>query len=365
MKQTIKTAQIFDRGVLVKNQTLLIENGLVIGLESHNSASADVNLITTGFSDLQVNGGGGVLLNSSPNAEGVMAIVEAHQSLGTNAILPTVITDMPDVIDLAADAVIETMGEAGVLGIHIEGPHINVARKGTHDPKRIRPFDKDTLATVTKLRKAGVPVLLTLAPELLCDDDLKTLDEMGVKVFAGHSAASFDETNHAISNGLTGFTHLYNAMPQMTSREPGIIASALLSNCYCGIIVDGIHVDYAMLKLARAHNPERFFIVSDAMPSVGGPDEFQLFSHHIRVENGRLINSEGSLAGAHIDMLSSVRNIVNYCNVDLEKALQMGTDIPRKVMGYESETLIGQPVNRLLALDQNLEIMTPFEIIAH
>lgn len=305
-------------------------------------------ILAPGLFDVQVNGGGGVMLNNDPSREGVRAIVAAHRSVGTAFILPTVITDLPDVTERAAAAVLAEwdgaeQGRGGVLGIHIEGPHISLAHKGTHDPARIRSFDEQTRALLERLRGHGLPVLLTVAPETLPPGTIAELTAMGVTVAAGHSAATAEQTERALAEGLRGFTHLFNGMPQMTSRAPGMVGAAILSEAYCGIIADGHHVDDRMVRLAfRARPvPGRMVLVSDAMSTVAGPDRFTLYGEEIRVMDGRLVNARGSLAGAHIDLKTSVERLVSRVGIEPCEALAAATIAPRDMMMIPRQNLVG------------------------
>ncbi|MTH64185.1 N-acetylglucosamine-6-phosphate deacetylase [Paracoccus shanxieyensis] len=313
-----------------------------------------VALLMPGCTDLQVNGGGGVLFNADPTPAGLRAIAEAHLRLGTAAILPTVITDAPEVLEAAAEAVIA--GDApGIAGIHIEGPHIAPERRGTHEARFIRPLDARTMAVLARLRGARVPVLLTLAPELADPALLRQAAGLGVVISAGHSMADAAQTRAALAGGVTMFTHLYNAMPQMTSRAPGIVAAAILSDAWCGMIADGIHVAPEMLALAMAARPveERCFLISDAMPSVGGAAQFSLYGMQIRVQDGALVNPQGALAGAHVDLLESMRRLMAMTGTPLARAIAMVTDLPRRAMRLPPlEIAPGMATRDLLALDE-------------
>lgn len=325
------------------------------------TASHHLHLIAPGLTDLQVNGGGGVLVNTSPTPEGLRAIRAAHLALGTASILPTVITDTPQVIEAAAEAAIACKGMPGLDGLHIEGPHIAPARRGTHDARHIRPLDAATLSVLRRLRDADVPVLLTLAPELADPALMAQAAEMGVVLSAGHTAATSQQTQQALTRGVTMFTHLFNAMPPMLSRDPGVVGAAILSDAYTGLIADGIHVDWQALRIAMAARPVagRCFLVSDAMPTVGGPDVFTLYDQQIRVVDGRLINGEGALAGAHVSLLDCVLRLHRHAGVALAEALAMASQIPRRAMRLAplvltEGPLTGLALDQLLALDARL-----------
>lgn len=358
----IGAKNLWRGGRLEEEMALVIENGLVreiIELNSHTT-DLDVHLVTPYLTDLQVNGGGSAMVNSDPTPDGLRAIALAHRALGTGTFLPTVITDTHDIIEAAAAAVLEIMHEPGIGGLHIEGPHIAMERRGTHNPDFIRPLDEKTVRLVERLRKNNVRVMITLAPELVDVGLLSRLVASGAIVSGGHSAANAEQTKSALKAGLSCFTHLYNAMPPMTSREPGILGTALNSNAYAGIIVDGIHVDWDMIKIALNARPKKdlTFAVSDAMATVGGENHFILYGQKISVKDGALINSEGSLAGAHIDLVTSLKNLVMHVELPLSEAIPMVCDIPRRLMNMPLSTVdVGTPVADILALTEDFKLV--------
>lgn len=339
-------ARLFDGQRWRRNIALRIARSRITDIAPPSAAPADEPVLTSryalspGFFDVQVNGGGGALFNNAAMPATLATIGAAHARTGTTAWLPTLITDTPDTLDRGVDAVIATLGKHGVVGMHIEGPHINVARKGTHSARLIRPFDDRTLGSLRRLRENGVPTLLTLAPELAPQGLIAQLRSMGIVISAGHTAATAVDIERAFKEGLSCFTHLHNAMTPMTSREPGVVGAALDSNAYVGIIVDGHHVSDTMVRITlRAHpTRDRCFVVSDAMATVGGPDAFVLYGETIRVDAGRLINANGSLAGAHIDMARSVARLVNEVGIASATALAMATRIPAEMIGLTDGT---------------------------
>jgi N-acetylglucosamine-6-phosphate deacetylase len=317
---------------------LRIDNGRVTDLaplDPAMNAQRIAGTLSPGFVDLQVNGGGGVLLNAEPPVAGMEAIAAAHRGLGTVALLPTLITDAPEVLDRAATAALDAKGKPGIIGLHIEGPHIAVARRGTHDARFIHPLDDRTMDVVRRLREGGVPVLLTLAPEATRPGQIAELSRMGVVVSVGHTDATADQARAALAEGARTFTHLFNAMSPLTHRAPGVVGAALNSTVPVGLICDGIHVAWEVVALAlRARpGPDLTYLVSDAMPTVGGPDRFRLYDMDLRVEDGRLVNPEGNLAGAHVTMAESVARLVAHVEVAPEAALRMAVTVPSQLIG--------------------------------
>ncbi len=292
-------------------------------------------ILSPGFVDLQVNGGGGVLFNACPTASGARAIARAHRTTGTTSILPTLISDAADVMEKAVVAILQAHGTEGIIGIHLEGPHISVARRGTHARQHVRPLDAATLGLVARLRGDGIPVMLTVAPEACAPGQISALVRQGVVVAIGHTDATAERVRQALGEGAQTFTHLFNAMSQMQNREPGVVGAAINSQAFCSFICDTIHVAPEMLQLAiRARPvPDRMILVSDAMPTVAGPDHFDLYGQNIGLHDGRLLNAEGNLAGAHVTMLQSVRNTIDLLGRTPAEALRMAITNPARLMG--------------------------------
>lgn len=344
-------------GTLVPGMAVEIEAGRVTRVRparDEETPDARPFLLMPACTDLQVNGSGGIMLNDGPSPEAIASIVASQRSIGTGWTMPTLITAGASDIEAAARAAVEAFGLEGFLGLHIEGPHINPARKGTHDPRVIRPMDAATLAALERLRGAGVPVMLTLAPEMVPAETIRRIADLGVVVSAGHTAASAAETRAGLEAGVSCFTHLYNAMPPMTSREPGVVGAAIGSEAYCGLIADGIHVDWTMLSIAIRARPRarRMFLVSDAMATVAGPDHFTLYGERIALRDGALVNANGSLAGAHITMADSLVNAATRLSLPLAEAVAMACEVPHRAMGLEPPAIAtGRARGEMIAFD--------------
>lgn len=352
-------SEAFDGRRIMQNVAVRIEQGRIAEIsETEFGHDKITGCLTSGFVDLQVNGGGGILLNNSPTAEAMVQIAEAHKALGTAHILPTVITDRADVLEAAADAALAAKGEVGLLGLHIEGPHIALEKRGTHSADHIRPFDVLTLSIVTKLRDAGLVVMITIAPEVVEDADIAALAETGAIVSLGHTAASAGRIERAVAAGARCGTHLFNAMSQMTSREPGAVGGILSTGLPFGLIADGHHVDDRMIALAMraGANPAAAFLVSDAMATVGGPDRFDLYGRAIRLEDGRLVNAEGNLAGAHFNQLAGVQRLVRHLGVSREDALRMAITRPADLIERPAVScLVGRDLTDAIVLNDRLK----------
>ena len=293
-------------------------------------------LLLPGFVDAQVNGGGGALFNDRPTIDTIDEIGKVHRRFGTTAFLPTLVSDDLSVVADAIAATREAIlaGVPGVLGIHIEGPFLNEERKGVHDASKIRHLDEEAFRLLT--RPTGGKTLITLAPEKTTPQMIRRLAQAGVIVSAGHSNATYSEVVAALESGLTGFTHLFNAMSQITVREPGVVGAALAhAESWCSIIVDGYHVDPVVLKLAlQCKRRDRFILVTDAMPSVGADVKlFNLLGRTITAKNGVCIDEDGTLAGSDIDMATAVRNTVRLLDVDIADAARMASRYPADFLG--------------------------------
>jgi N-acetylglucosamine-6-phosphate deacetylase len=348
MRTALVNGRLLTRLGLVSGKTLLLSGGRIEALADAGDArcaAADIvdlqgQLLLPGFIDVQVNGGGGVLFNDDPNPDSIRAIGAAHRRFGTTGFLPTLISDDLDTIGRAIAAVQAALDARmpGVLGIHIEGPFLNWARRGVHDSKHLRLLDTSLVSLLSGLR--GGRTVLTLAPEMTAPDVIAKLAAGGLLISAGHSEASFAETTAAIAHGLRGFTHLFNAMARLEPRDPGIVGAALYDqNTWCGIIVDGHHVDPVMLKLAlRCKRHDRFMLVTDAMPAVGSTDPtFVLQGRTIRVVDGICRDENGTLAGTALDMAAAVRNAVTLLDLDLVEAARMASEYPAEFLGLEHE----------------------------
>ncbi|MBM6577897.1 N-acetylglucosamine-6-phosphate deacetylase [Microvirga sp. SRT01] len=323
--------------------TIAVDGERIAEIDAFRGAG-DIDLaggwLMPGFVDTQVNGGGGVLFNNDISVGAVAAIARAHAAFGTTALLPTLISETPDRIAAALEATDAAIaqGVPGVVGVHIEGPFLNVARKGIHDPERFRRLDAETVALLSRPHRGTV--MLTIAPELTDTATISQLVAAGVIVSAGHSEASFEQAKAAFDAGLSGITHLFNAMPPMMQREPGLVGAALDdARPWCGLIVDRVHVAAAVLRVAmRARPHDRMMLVTDAMSSVGAVDkDFVLQGRPIRVADGICRFADGTLAGSDLDMAQAVANAVADLDVPVTTVAAMAATIPATFLGLQNE----------------------------
>lgn len=318
-------------------------------------------MLAPGFVDAQVNGGDGVLFNDNPTPEGLRRITMAHARLGTTSILATLISGAPALRRRALDAVRvgRTLGIPGLRGIHIEGPFIAHARRGIHPPDALAPLTDTDMQDFTG--DVPVPLLLTLAPDVVAPDQIRALTAAGVTVFIGHTDACCEAARLAFDAGAVGATHLFNAMSPLTSRAPGAVGATLdHRTAYAGIIADGHHVHPAAIRLAyRALGAARLFLVSDAMPTVGlnSPTHFMLSGRRIALTDGRLTDDAGTLAGAHLSMAEALRYAVTAAGIPLTDALRMATATPADCLGLrDTGRITGGARADLVALDPALRV---------
>ncbi|GAO53508.1 N-acetylglucosamine-6-phosphate deacetylase [Novosphingobium sp. MD-1] len=341
-------ASIVLADAIAEGQALLLDGDRIAGLAAADALPAGCarhdlggGWLLPGFIDVQVNGGGDVLFNDHPSVEGIRAIATAHRRFGTTGLLPTLISDYAGVVETAIAAGEAALADRvpGVLGIHIEGPHLNPAKKGIHDKARFTAVDAEVIARLAQ------PTLgrrvVTLAPELAPAGTVRTLTDAGVLVCAGHSLADYDQTRAALEEGLAGFTHLFNAMTQFLSREPGMVGAALEDRAsHFGLIVDGLHVHPAALRVAlRARGGDGAMLVTDAMPPVGGTqDRFTLMGQDIAVVDGTCRGPDGTLAGSALTMVQALCNTMELLGCDIVTASRMASGNPARFLRLDHET---------------------------
>ncbi len=346
----------------LNDHVLVIEQGHIAALMPASKAPSDVqtfNLsggaLIPGFIDVQVNGGGGILFNDAPTVEGLAIMSAAHRRFGTTAMMPTLISDDLDKVRLAiaaVDAAID-QGVPGIIGIHLEGPFLSTAKNGIHDASKFRVLDDEAIALLSSLRNGRT--LVTLAPEESPPGAIAKLVERGVIVSAAHSMASYEQMESAMEQGLTGITHLFNAMTPLESRAPGMVGAALAHPLFAGIIVDGHHVHSGALKAAfRAKGAHELMLVTDAMSTVGSSQtNFKLGNEIITEADGALRSADGTLAGSTLSMDQAMRNAINMIGLDLTQASCMASDTPARFLslGDRGRIAVGQAADLVLLDD--------------
>lgn len=345
----LSNATVLTGNSVHDNSSVVIKDGMIaevaIGARAQSAGPTQIDLkgrrLVPGFIDIQVNGGGGVLFNDSPTADALRSIGEAHSRFGTTGFLPTLISDDDSVMRAAVDAVRRARREGvpGVLGLHLEGPCLNPTRCGAHDARKFRKIDEEAFELLTSLGRGAV-TLVTLAPEMTSTKVIERLRSAGVIVFAGHSEADYEQCRRAVDAGLSGFTHLFNAMPPMMGRAPGVVGAALdLDDAAISVIADGHHLHPASLRVAlAAKKPGKAMLVTDAMPSVGSTlTEFRLGGKRVELKDGVLRNERGSLAGSHLNMLEAVRNTIALTGVHWAEAVRMASTYPARTIGVADQ----------------------------
>ena len=341
------TTHIFHNGHVLtergfeRDACVVVEDGFIVAVLHGEPPAGDAidlhgGYLVPGFIDAQVNGGGGVLFNNDTSVEAIAAIGRAHRKFGTTGFLPTLISDDAEVMQRAINATRDAIsqGVPGVLGIHLEGPYLAPARKGTHDAGKFRVPDADAVALATALDNGLT--LLTLAPERVPTETISALVARGAILCAGHSDATYAQAQAGFAAGIRGVTHLFNAMSPLQAREPGLVGAALdNAECWCGIIVDGVHVHPASLRIALAAKPRgKVLLVTDAMPVVGADaPTFDLYGETITACDGVVRNAAGALAGSALDMASAVRNAVRLLGINMDEACRMAAQYPAEFLG--------------------------------
>ena len=349
MKQAITGSKLFNGIDFIEHKALLIEDQHIAGIVNKDAIPTDFQvkkleggILSPGFIDLQVNGGGGKLFNNSPDKESLNTIISAHQYFGTTSIMPTVISDSLNILQKCTDTISnEIDNNHSLLGIHIEGPFFNVKYRGVHQKQYINTINASYLNLFETLDK--FPVMLTLAPECISIKQLKHLKSLGFKILAGHTDANYDQLEEAVKYGLDGFTHLFNAMGQISAREPGVVGSAFdFDETSASIIVDLHHVHPSLINLSFKQKPKgKLFFVSDSMATINhGEPSFELYDEVVSESNGRIINSEGKLAGSSITQIDAIKNAYQKCSIPLESAISMATLYPAEYIGVSD--YIGQ-----------------------
>lgn len=349
-------------GVL-NNACVTIDNGIIAAIEPDSSVPALPGTLMPGYIDTQVNGGGGVLFNKHPDADSLNTLAMAHLRYGTTSMLPTLITDGEEAMTRAADAIAEVIAaqHPTIIGVHFEGPFLNVAKKGVHEAGFIRHPKDSELALL--IRKDLGKVVVTAAPDNVDCGFIRELVAEGVVVALGHSNATYEQAAAALQAGATGFTHLYNAMSALQSRAPGMVGAALNHpDVYCGLIVDHHHVHPQSAQLAiKTKTAQRIMLVTDAMAHVGTDlTELAFFNTVIERHGDKLVTPEGTLAGSCLDMHTAVLNTHRDLGFSLAEVSEMASGTPARFLSREhslGSISVGQAAN-LLHLDNALNIDT-------
>ena len=351
MKQLLLHARLFDGEQFHAGKAVVLNQGHIEAIidQPGNQDGFEVHDLTgcvlaPGFVDVQVNGGGGIMLNGETDLNGLEVMADGHRQYGTTTMLPTLISDEWPAMEHVAALIKQAhrhWGEnsslSAIKGVHFEGPYLNPARKGVHKADILRSVDREALDLLTH-PDLGVR-LVTVAPEKVGPAFIRDLADRGALVCAGHTAGTYQDMAQALRTGLRGFTHLFNAMSPLNSREPGVVGAAIDSEAsWCGLIVDGFHVHPASMRLAIKAKPRgKIMLVTDAMASVGAKEKsFELYGQIITAKHGKCQLSDGTLAGSDLDMMGAVRNCVELLGLPLAEALRMASLYPAAFMRMDT-----------------------------
>ncbi|WP_374632632.1 N-acetylglucosamine-6-phosphate deacetylase [Paracoccus sp. (in: a-proteobacteria)] len=343
-REILTGARIFDGQHLIEGHALVIENGEISAILPQDKVPKQgrrevPGIIAPGFLDLQVNGGGGVMVDGATDLAALRHICASHRGLGTAGILPTLITDTPEATArvIAAGIRATETGVPGFLGLHLEGPHLDPRRKGAHDPALIRPMSEDDLTRLCDAARRLPALMVTLAPEAASPQQIAALTGAGAVVSLGHSDCSYDEAMAAFAAGARCATHLFNAMSQIGHRAPGLAGAVLSGQAGAGLIADGIHVHPAVMALALAARPGGIFLVSDCMAFAGTDQtEMELNGRQVLRRDGRLTLADGTLAGADLTLPQAIATLTGLVGIAPERALAMATSEPARLIGLQA-----------------------------
>ncbi len=366
MNYALTNCEVFTGEKTLYNKSIIINGDKIAEITDEDKIPSDIKVIdlgglnvAPGFIDLQVNGGGGEFFTNNPTPDCLKAMFKAYKRYGTTHFLPTIITATHDTIMEAIEATSSCLNKFGVLGMHLEGPFLNVKKKGTHSADYIRPATIEELKKILEKGNDAIKII-TCAAELLGEEEMKVLQDSNLILSAGHSFATYDEAQKFFDQGFTMVTHLFNAMSQFNSREPGLVGATFDSNnVWAGIIVDGLHCDYSSVRTAKKILGDKMFIVSDAMSFVGAnTNKLIIDGTEITFKDGRCINTNGDFAGTSITMLDAIKNAVNHVGIELNEALRMASTYPAKAIGVDDrlgKIKAGYSAN-LAIFDNRLEV---------
>ena len=368
MQTIIINATVHTGTEVLENQSITIENGVITTLYQKQVNAKIIDLqhkhISAGFIDIHINGGEKYYFTQHPTEETIQDIYESSLKLGTTHVLPTLITSPLENILKGIEATrsfLEKNPTSGVLGMHLEGPFLNLAKRGAHLAQYIRKPTNSELEEIIKYGK-GIIKLMTIAAENFTPEQIEMLLESGIKISLGHSNATYKQAKSTYNQGITLCTHLYNAMTQMAHREPGVVGATFDSpDVYAPLILDGFHCDYAAARIAYKIKKDKLFLISDALFVGEKVKQFQWGEFDAYLENGQYRNSEGNLAGAAVSMADCVRNAVQQVGISLEEAIKMATIRPAKALSIDDT--IGQIKEgfpaKFVVFDEKLNIFTP------
>ncbi len=301
--------------------------------------------LAPGFIDLQVNGCGGVMFNDNISAEALDIMHKANLKSGCTSFLPTFITSSDEDMHKALQATRDYQAKYAnqCLGLHLEGPYLNKAKKGIHNIDYIRPASDAMIDTLCA--NSDIISILTLAPEENRPEHIKRLTEAGIVVSAGHSNATYQQARAGFAAGITFATHLFNAMTSIQGREPGVVGAIYdTADIYTGVIADGFHVDFANIRIAKKIKQDKLILVTDATAPAGADmDHFIFVGKKVYYRNGKCVDENGTLGGSALTMIKAVQNSVEHIGIPLDEALRMATLYPARAIGLDKKLGLIKP----------------------
>src|SRR5690554_5840234 len=363
MPKLIKNASVLLGGSFQHHLSVYVDDQTIraIGrdLPSDNLSPGDIVDLKGGYIvprliDLQVYGTGGHYFGGNPSVDNLAGMENDLIDQGIGGFLATVATNTDELVIKAIESAraYRKQSRGAFLGLHLEGPFLNPARKGAHPAELIRKASVPEINQWLDMAD-GTVKMMTVAPELQDEAVLATLRERGVTLSVGHSNATYEEAMGFLNRDITTATHLFNAMPPLHHREPGLIMALFEKKSFSSIIPDGIHVSYPMLSLAKRELGDKLFLITDAVASATeGVYQHQLRSDHYETP-------EGILSGSAISLLQGVQNCIHHASIEPEEAFRMATSVPAAVIGLKKirgAITVGEPAE-FLCLDKNFELL--------
>ncbi|MET6998905.1 N-acetylglucosamine-6-phosphate deacetylase [Chitinophaga defluvii] len=330
-------ARIFTGEQFITGHAVITDNGHITGVVPVAEIKADDNVVdlqgamlAPALIDLQIYGGNGLLYSAHPSVEALSATNDYCRAGGAAHFMITIPTISREIME-AAIVMVRTywqQGGKGLLGLHLEGPFLNEEKKGAHASKYIKVPTQQDIDWI--IQNNDVVKIITMAPENCTPAQIKALRTAGVVVSGGHSNATYEQATAGFNAGIDAATHLFNAMSPLQSRAPGIVGAIYDHDRVCSsVVVDGIHVDFAAVRISKKIMGQRLFLITDAVTSSTTGD----YQHTLK--NGHYATTAGILSGSSLTMLKAVHNCVEKVGIPLEEALRMGALYPARVIGRE------------------------------
>jgi len=334
---------IYTTDSILTNHTVVVEEGHISRIQpvtELDSAIKQIDLqganLCPGFIDLQINGCGGVMFNGDISEQTLETMQSANLKSGTTSYLPTLITSSNEDITKALTVTRQYMDKKSneVLGVHLEGPFLSLAKKGIHRAEFIRQPEQAMVDLICASN--DVVTTITVAPENVSSDVIEQFIKAGINVSIGHSNATYEQASATIDSGATLATHLFNAMSSMIGREPGMLGAIYDHHLYAGIIVDGFHVSYPNIRISKRLLGEKLILVTDATAPVNADiDQFDFVGTSVYYKEGKCVGKDGTLGGSALTMIDAIKNSVKHVGIELQEAIRMATLYPARAISID------------------------------